>query len=604
MASLAAGLTSKVLIRAGNVLRVAGVAEIKISNQQTNVSSAGSFGPFDFNTDVDIKAVGSVIFWITEIDGGTSVEVRPPSEVWAFPLNSAGVQAAIDAVSESGQPATVRLHPVAYEITSKIVPKSGVSLRGVQGTKVHNTGSNVPDFWMPGGGTIFDIAPGVTAIGFNDTDLGSLPAGGVMAKALQEFHIYGITAVGGDKFLKIGAVNNPGCFWGSIDQCSAYNQTAINGYAIDICNSMFFTHGEVNVLNNDPNAVGGNYRICSNLPKATLICGDSHVHQIFSRVESRLRKGVVFEAGGVAAAELNDVKVIGRIHSSRYNTPATPYTASFVTTINDPNISVPADADFNLCQVGMPFRWISTVPDFLNNGVTYFVISRNTSNKTIQISEAEWDVAITPLNSGTHSVYISGWPTFMARADTGSDVKNCNFGDLACEATGSIGNLYFSITNNCNAHNNNPSISYTGTSIICRNAQIGITYSGSPDVTQDASTLTYGQCNFTNLAGGVYRHTSGNITLTPSWNGRQVRYSGSGAITVTIPRYLPAGFAVSFITSGTGIITFALAGSSNLSLLSTGSPGAPQLRSTGQNSKVSLEQIDQGTYFLSGNTQV
>ena len=511
--------------------------------------------------------------------------------------DSAGIIAAMAMALSTGL-GVVSLLGIEYTINAEIPLISGVALRGVPNAWAFGGSDNVPDFWTIGAnGTRFNISPGITALTWNAADLGTIQSP-LMNFALRQVSITGIAFVGGFRAIKIGAINAMGCVDGEIDLVSAYNQTAENSYAIDIVNSQFFRHGRVRVRENIALSTGGNYRIANQLPSATLLTGDSHIEEIFSRCTSLTRRGVVFEASGVANSILNDIKVIGRIHASRYGS-GTPTSVSMTTTSGVADISVPNATEYQLCQIGMPVRFQSTAPTGFDATITYFVVGKNDGAKTVQLSEADYGSAITPTASSTYATYIAGYPTFIARADIGGAVKNSNFGDLACEVTGNIGAVMFSKTRNCNTNLNNPSTSFTQSSVICRDAEIGITYSGANNVTMDESSLSAGLCNFVNLAGGAYQHTSGNITLDSSWHGRQVRYSGTTDITVTIPRKLPRGFKCSFITTGaTGIITFSPA--SGLGLWSKISG----FRTNGQNARAYLESISTIGYHLSGDLQV
>lgn len=510
--------------------------------------------------------------------------------------DSAGIAAAMAKVAASGG-GVVQLLPIEYTIDAPITLVSGVSIVGVPNAWAFGPSDNVPDFWSPGAnGTRLNISAGVSAFNWNSVDVGTVQAP-LMNYALRQVHLFGLTFIGGYRAIKIGAVNAMGCVDGSIDMVSAYGQTAEDTYSIDICNSQFFRHGRVRVSETGATSTGGNYRVANLLPESSLLSGDSHIEEIFSRCTSRTRKGFVLEAGGVSPSILNDINITGRIHASRYTT-TTPASVSMVTTSGSSNISVPNAAEFQLCKIGIPIRFQSSAPSGFDSVVTYFVISSNSVSSTIQLAEADYLSAITPATSSTYAMYVAGYPTFIARADAGCAVKNSNFGNLACEVTGNTGAVMFSKTRNCNANLNNPSTSFTQTGVICRDAEIGITYSGANNVTMDESAQSSGVCNFVNLAGGAYQHTSGNITLDSSWNGRNVRYSGTSDITITIPRKLPRGFAFDLVTTGaTGIVTFVAA--SGLGLWSKSG-----FRTNGQYAKARLLNISTIGYHLSGDIQV
>ena len=550
-------------------------------------------------TDLTAAQIAAGATGVAGVTGGAAWWSALPNAVAPATFDDDGIDAAVARIVATGQPGVV-LYPAGQFTIARNHPLvSGVSHIGVPHVLQFGPSDNVPDFWTMGsGGTVFSVAAGVTAFSWNATDQGSVQSP-LMSFALKQCHIYGIAFNGGERAIKIGAVNAMGCIDGSIDMVYAYNQTCTDGgYAIDVQNSQFFHHGRIRVSNDASDSIGGNYRTASTLPGATLLPGDSHVNEIFSRVTSRTRKGVVFEATGATAATLNDMKVIGRIHSSRYTT-TTPATVSMAATSGNANILISDAAQFALCTVGMPIRWQTTAPTTFDAVATYFVISRNTGAQTVQLAEADYGSAITPTSTGTFSTYVAGYPTFIARAESGCSVKNSNLGDLACEVTGNIGAVMFSKTRNCNANLNNPSTSFTGTSVLCRDAEIGITYSGASNVTMDESALTSGLCNLVNLAGGAYQYSGGSFTLDSSWHGRKVRYSGTADITITIPRRLPRGFYMELITTGaTGIVTFSPA--SGLGLWSRISG----FRTLGQYSKATLMNVSSLGYHLYGDLQV
>lgn len=527
----------------------------------------------------------------------TGVSVVPPTR------DSDGIDYAIALCAAAGG-GTVVYEKARYSITRKHTMVSGVSHRGVpiKWTFDPNASLNVPDFWIipatGAPGTIFDVAAGVDAFVWNESDQGSIQSP-LMNFALTQIQFYGLAFRGGRKAIKIGAVNAQGCVDGSMDLVTAYNQTCDDGgYAIDIHNSQFFRVDRIRISNDQADAIGGNIRMMASVPGAVLLPGDSNIGEIYSRVTSRTRKGVSLEAGGgPTAAILNDMIIYGRIHSSRYGS-STPATVSMTTTSGNANISVSNSSEFALCTVGMPVRFQSTAPTGFDAVETHFVVSRNSGNQTIQLSNADYASALVPTSSSTYSTYVAGYPTFIARADAGCAVKNSNFGNLACEVTGNIGSVMFSKTRNAKANLNNPSTSFTGTTVICRDAEMGITYSGANNVGTDESGLMSGLCSFTNLAGGAYQYSGGSFTLDSSWNGRKVRYTGPADITITIPRRMPPGFEVEFITTGaTGIITIAAA--SGLGLWSKNG-----FRSNGQYARIKVSQISTLGYQVTGDTQV
>ena len=538
---------------------------------------------------------------VYESDGVNWDASNSENKVLAFPFNSDGIDAAITTIVASGKPGVIEYAPTRYTITRDHSLVRGVSHVGTPLEMEFGSSDNVPDFWTINSnsrGTIWDLADGVVGLKHNSVDLGTVQSP-LMSYAMRQSHIYGIAFNGGLRAIKIGAVNAEGAVDGSIDMVYAYNQSCSDGgFAIDIHNSQFFKIGRLRISNDQASSVGGNFRMASSIPGSVLLPGDSHINEIFSRCTSRTRKGVVLEAGlGASAAILNDIKITGRIHASRYTT-STPATVNITSTSGSADISVPSDAEFALCTIGMPVRFQTTAPTTFDSVVTYFVVSRNESAKTIRLSDSDYGSAITPTSSGIFATYVAGYPTFIARADSGCAIKNSNFGDMACEVTGNIGAIMFSKTRNCNVNLSNPSTSFTGTSVILRDAELGLTYSGSNNVGVDESSMMAGTAKFTNLAGGAYQYSGSSFTLDSSWNGRSIRYSGTSDITITIPRKMPPGFHFSVVTTGaTGIVT--IAGASGLGLWSKSG-----FRTNGQYAKVTVQQVSTIGYHVSGDLQV
>ena len=602
-------------------------ADVSISKKQ--IANSQAYGPYEYDANYTVTVIsGSPVIYKVQPNGqreytadtlpaslpaGQSVVVDRllvtgrgdgltgmQNRILAFPFNSDGIDAAVSAIVATGKPGVVEYAAVRYSVTRNHTLVSGVSHVGVPLEMVFGASDNVPDFWkinQNSRGTIFDLSDGVIGFIHNNSPSASVQSP-LMAYTIKQVHLYGIALNGGLAGIRIGAVNNAGIVDGSIDEIYAYNQSCSDGgFAIDIHNSQFFHTGRIRVSNDQAGANGGNYRVAASIPGSVLLPGDSHINEIFSRCTSRTRRGVVVEAGlGATAAILNDIKITGRIHASRY-TASTPATVNLTSISGNPDISVPADSEFALCTIGMPVRWQTTAPSGFDAVVTYFVVARNATNNTVRLSDSDYSSAITPTSSGAFATYIAGYPTFIARADAGCAVKNSNFGDMACEVTGNIGAVMFSKTRNCNVNLSNPSTSYTGTGVIVRDAEIGITYSGANNIGVDES-LSFGPAKFTNLAGGTYQYSGASFTLDSSWNNRTIRYSGTSDITITIPRKMPSGFNFEVVTTGaTGIVTIAAA--SGLGLWSKSG-----LRTNGQYARAKIQQISTLGYHVSGDLQV
>jgi hypothetical protein len=231
--------------------------------------------------------------------------------------------------------------------------------------------------------------------------------------------------------------------------------------------------------------------------------------------------------------------------------------------------------------------------------VVYFVVWRDGVDK-IRLGEARYSATtgVVAGSTATVSARYSGFPTFMVRSiNSGSVVKNSDFGNLACEVSGNVLSLYFERVRNCNGHINNPSPSQTKTGFVFRDAECGITYAGASSITRDASGLM-GWPSMPNLsAGHTSSYSGGSVTVDSSWNGRVIYYTGTADITLTIPKNMPYGFNMTVFANNTGNVTIATV--SGVFLKSKGSI----YKTNGQFSRVKVEAAGAAVYILSGDLQ-
>lgn len=221
------------------------------------------------------------------------------------------------------------------------------------------------------------------------------------------------------------------------------------------------------------------------------------------------------------------------------------------------NFVVSDNAQFDLCQIGMPLAIPTGSADALGlfNGTVYFVVSRDTNTNTITLNDnpLQSSANITASGNGNITLKCGGQPGMLIAGDSTGSVTASNFGGWDIECKGAVATV---VTRNAKGvafiHEVMPSDTNTGFAL--RNSAIGFEYIDNAPVTVDSSSNT--ACTFRQVNGGSWTHSSGNITLGPEWNNRVVRYTGSADITVTVPRTLPRGFKCEFYCSSTGQITW------------------------------------------------
>jgi hypothetical protein len=306
-----------------------------------------------------------------------------------------------------------------------------------------------------------------------------------------------------------------------------------------------------------------------------------------------LNRSIVIEASGPSGCVLNEFKVAGRLQGNRYGL-GTPDVIVF-TSNSTATFTVPDGTKF---QVGIPVVFHSTAPANFTVDVVYFVFSL--VGNAIQLSENPFDtVAITAGSTSTYNVSLSGWPALQITAPlTANAIQNSDFGLVDAEAYGNVAAIVIAKARNSAMRLGDFMTSQTGTGLVTRDAEIGISYSGLSTVTQDRSA-NHGDCSVTNSAGGPWVVSSAGITLDSSWNNRKVRYTGTADFTITVPLNLPKGFAFEITpTAATGVVTFTPA--SGGLIAASGST----LRTLGQYATAKLQNIGNGVFSLTGNLQV
>jgi hypothetical protein len=532
-------------------------------------------------------------------------------DVMAYPLTSDGIDAAIAKVVASGKPGRVRYFAAPYAVSRNHPLISGVSHIAVPPT-LQFTG-NVPDAdFSVAGGTVFNLSAGVTGFPFNNVDKANNEANSATF-GLTNVTIYGITFVGGLRAIDIGAMRAMGTLWCRFDELYAFDQTG--DYQFDFKNFQHCTFR--NIYTSTQLTSGGGIRLGNMLDSNVLLPGNSTIEgEIYSYCKNRKNRSVVIECAGPtnggSAPNLNQIKVSGRLQGNRYQASGTPDPISITTTNLSSTLSVTNAGQFDLCQIGMPVGW-DVAPAGFTAGIAYFVLSRDTQAQTITLGESPYDtVPVTPTSSNTYTGRISGYPAIEIKSAAGCVIKNSDFGQLDAEAYGNVCAIYIAKTRGCQAHiaeimtsysysvANVPPANSLGTALVCRDAEIGLTYNGASNFTQDISG-NWGFNNCRNLTGGAFLLSStANFRLDASWNGRKVYWTGnSTTMTVTAPINLPKGFGLEWVNNDpAAIVTFAIDGGGAIR-------SRNGLRSlAGQGTKVVLTNISNKIYSLSGDTQV
>ncbi len=571
------------------------------------------FGPFTQTESVQVVVRAGTITYNIETDGAASRDilqdpitrqltpdsadavrgaVGPGFRVQPPTRDSLGIEVAVSACVAAGG-GTVVYEAADYTITTDHVLVSNVSHIGVPCRLTFS--GDIPDAdYASSGGTRFIQSAGVTGFKFNNTALGAVSS--VIAEtALTGVEVAGITFVGGLRAIHIGAYLNMGAVWSKFHDLHAFDQTG--DWAFDFVN---FQHSKFErIYASTQLTAGSGVRFGAALPSTgadTLLPGNSEIGEIYTYCKNRRNRSIMFEAFGPSAGcVLNQIKVFGRLQGNRYGA-ATP--DDIVMTFNSTaNIVVADNAQFANMVVDMPVAFTADTAGFSKTTV-YFVRTRDTGTNTITLAESMYATSsINATATTTGTAKCGGFPSLEFVGRAGNAVKNSDFGQLDAEAFGNVCALNFQKTRNCVAFMSEVMTSATGTALVSRDAEIGLTYAGTTTLTQDESTLFH-LSTCTNLSGGPYVHSSGNITLDSAWSGRDIRYTGTSDITITVPNNLPKGFRVSITPTGaTGVVTF-VASSGGAVFSKSG------LRTNGQYATARLENIANRVFRLTGDLQV
>ena len=530
------------------------------------------------------------------ISYGVKTETPYSNRFFAFPFNSDGIDAAVNAVLATGQPGIVEYGSTDYIISRDFTLMDYVGHEGVP-AELSFVGDIPDQDFTCTGGTRFILADGVTAMKYNNVPK-AVEEVDIAAAALKCGKLSGITFIGGKRGVDIGAYLAMGPVWWEFDQLYFFDQT--DDYAFNVINFQHCTFGRI--YTSTQLTAGSGIRLGAALT-ATLLPGNSTVTgELYTYCKNRKNRSVVIENFGPSGVSgtLNQLNISGRLQGNRYGL-ATPDTITMTTTSGSSNISIPDATQFDTMQVGMPFVYstASAPTNFSANSlVVYFVLSRNTSNNTITVGEIHDDtVPITPASSGTYTAKCGGFPSIEIKGNKSNIITNSDFGHIDAEAYGNVCAVYLARLRGVKGHLAEVMTSATGSALATRDCDAVFTTSAGRELTQDSS----GQMGHFGVSVGAQmlkNYSGGSFTLDSTWNGRSVRYTGTSDITITVPNNLPWGFSLDITpTAASGIITF-VASSGGAVFSKTG------LRTNGQYATASLRMISPRVFTLRGELQV
>lgn len=355
----------------------------------------------------------------------------PDYYVVATPTDAAVRQAATDAIAAGG--GLIQLPDAAITLTSPLPVASGLFYQGVPPRLAYST--DVPDTaWTLIGGTRFIGNGTFAAFEGNANDLAS-PQTPFTIDAITNFHAHQIGFDGFTRAFKIGAVNHLGVQYSSltdlfIRNCSEWGMWLANFMHTDV--SRVWTHLCQN----------GQYyaALC---PALTLQPGNSKFHTLFNIIpadgrDSRLCRGIVFEAGGVNA-RLNEMDVT-RLQNNAFSRTQLSVSAAFAS--GSASISVPDGTKF---VVGLPVSFTAT-----NYGVTvdltYLVLS--VVGNAITIGATKTGAANSATGTGSLTLESWGMPCLeLGSLNSNAAISNSRFTDVDVEGRAAVG-VY---VENCNS---------------------------------------------------------------------------------------------------------------------------------------------------------
>lgn len=522
---------------------------------------------------------------------------RPPTR------DSDGIDAAVAKALAAGGVCGIDMEDADYTITRDHLLYPNIVYMGQPG-KLQFAG-NIPDAnFTVVGGTRWLLAAGVVGLKFANTPvtkeafLAATP--GIAERACSGTGARDMTFVGGKRAVDTGEYLNMGVVWSTfynlfgIGQTDPYSMSFVN-FQHCVFGRLFTSEAGIRFGVALPN---GSSASITEFGNNNLIPGNSEIiGEIYTFTANRKPRSIVFESFGPASGcTLNQMKNSGRLQGNRYGLSA-PQDIAMSFTSGSPNITVSNAAQFDLLQLDMPVAFLADVAGFVKTTV-YFVKSRDAQNQQVTLVEARYQA--TPINATattTGTGKVSGYEAVALIARQGCGFLNSDYGMIDAEAFGNVCAFSHENTGGVIGYLSEVMTSATGTAIAPRNAFDDFAVPSVPSITVDESSL-FGNPAYSPRGGGPYPYSGGSFTLDAGWNGREVRYTGTADITITVPNNLPKNFRMSITPTGaTGVITFT--GSSGGAVFSKNG-----LRTNGQYATASLRNIANRVYRLTGDLQV
>lgn len=471
--------------------------------------------------------------------------VQPINSLLAFPFTSAGVQGAIDALYAKGAPGIVSLAAEPYSITTDITLKPGISLKGILGIFDYN--GYVPDENpTPTTGTIFNLSAGVTGLKYNNVDQPNPAPAQLADTAGTGINIEGITFIGGLRGIHTGAKNVLGICFGRVANCRFFNQTAEH-YILE--NFMHLEFGNLYAWNSLQGVAGGcifrQSRLRDGGGTIALLPGNSTAFgTLFAWTNNFLGRGIEFQA---IDGQMNEVSLAAcRVQFNRHGVETAPY--DIVLSANSTaNFTVADNAQFALCQVGMPLVIPTTGSAVagISSGVVFFVSSRNPATNEITLNEVLYRTASNLVASANTSVTMKcgGFPGYIVAGDETGVISAANLGHVDIELRG---NTVSAVFQRCDGEVGVLEVggSNTNTMFVGRLCRTEVRHSAVNNITNDFSTLM-GNFKVTNRCPATAGFNT-SLTLNSSHSGAHLRSTNGAGFNITVPKELPAGFEFAF----------------------------------------------------------
>lgn len=369
-----------------------------------------------------LVSAGLARFYSQGMDGRAGEAVYVPHT-----QDTSGILVAAYAAKMAGG-GVVKLPGVAITLSASLPLYSGVTYRGVMPAVTYPINPPDSQFTYSGGTRL--IGNGTfAAFSANDTDRGS-PNAIFGSDAISNAYVENMVISGFTRGISAGAVNAMGLMHGGlqnlfIEDCTEWGVFAAN-----------FMHCDIQRIWTQ-NCRNGQY-YGALVDASVLMPGNSKMHTLFDIVPSpgticpdpRLHRGLVFEAGGVAA-KLNEIDA-QRLQCNAFSKSQLSVTATLNATTS---IVVPDGTKF---AVGMPVVFTTTANGFTAN-LQYFVLS--VVSNTLTLGSSRTGSAITASGSGSMTLTTRGFPNLeLASRNTGAGVSN---GLFTIDAEGTAGSAVY-----------------------------------------------------------------------------------------------------------------------------------------------------------------